>query len=260
MTDRLRQQWEANAAAFAALIGGQGTPHHREILNPCVEQLLGDVKGLHLLDAGCGEGYLARHFAERGARVVGVDFSPKLIEICRRQSERLAIEYHVGDICNLSFLKDGSFQRVLCNLVLLNVQHYDKALAEFYRVLEPTGFLVFSIVHPAFNIYGPGRWELTEKDPKTGRRTGRYFVVDQYFEEKEYFARWTTRTGEDFPQEISFFHRPISSYTAALFKAGFQLLAMEEPKPATNNPFFEREQRIPFFLVFKARKPKRETA
>jgi len=255
MTDRLRQQWEANAAAFAALIGGQGTPHHREILNPCVEQLMGDVKGLHLLDAGCGEGYLARYYAERGARVVGVDFSPKLIDLCQQQSKKLAIEYHVGDICNLSFLKDRSFQRVLCNLVLLNVEHYDKALAEFYRVLEPTGFLVFSIVHPAFNIYGPGKWELTEKDPKTGRRTGRYFVVDRYFEEMEYSARWSSRTGEDFPQEFSFFHRPISSYAAALFRAGFHLAALEEPKPVTSSPFFEREQRIPFFLVFKAVKP-----
>jgi hypothetical protein len=81
--------------------------------------------------------------------------------------------------------------------------------------------------------------------------------MDHYFEEKEYFARWTTRTGEDFPQEFSFFHRTISSYAAALFKAGFQLAALEEPKPVTDNPFFERERRIPFFLVFRALKPHR---
>ncbi len=43
--------------------------------------LLGDVAGLDVLDAGCGEGYLSRILAARGARVTGVELSPRLVEL-----------------------------------------------------------------------------------------------------------------------------------------------------------------------------------
>jgi 2-polyprenyl-3-methyl-5-hydroxy-6-metoxy-1,4-benzoquinol methylase len=59
MTDHLRSQWQDNARAYSQLIEGKGTPHHREILNPCIERLMGEVQGQRILDAGCGEGYLS---------------------------------------------------------------------------------------------------------------------------------------------------------------------------------------------------------
>ncbi len=76
----MREQWESNAEAFSDLIDGEGTPHHRKILNPCVEVLLGDVVGKKLLDAGSGEGYLARYYAKKGADVIAIDLSQRLIE------------------------------------------------------------------------------------------------------------------------------------------------------------------------------------
>ncbi|MFW9830953.1 MAG: class I SAM-dependent methyltransferase [Candidatus Thorarchaeota archaeon] len=257
MTDTLYTQWEANAKAYAQLINDKGTPHHREILNPCIEQLLGEVQGKHLLDAGCGEGYLSRVFAKKGAKVVGVDFSPNLIAISRKKSEGFDIDFQVGNICNLDSLVDNQFDCILCNLVLLNVECLDTALQEFHRVLKPEGFLVFSVVHPAFNVYGPGRWEMGKKDSLTNRRLGLFFVNDNYFVEMEFQARWKSRSGQGFPQKFSFFHRTISTYMTSMMQAGFHVVAFEEPRPITDNPFFEREFRIPFFLVIKAEKPKR---
>ena len=254
MKDDLLEQWEANAKAFTALINNKGTPHHREILNPCIERVMGNVAGKRLLDAGCGEGYLARHYARRGAQVVGVDFSSSLIDICKKMSKDLEIKFHVGDICDLNFIHNAQFHLILCNLVLLNVDCYEAALQEFHRVLKAKGSLIFSIVHPAFNIYGPGRWKLGEKNRKTQRRKGHHFIIDDYFIEKEYRVRWKSLSGEEFPQEFSFFHRTISSYIRALRKAGFTITALEEPQPVTDNPFFERESRIPFFLVLRAEK------
>ena len=181
MNDRFHSQWQANANEYARLINGKGTPHHREILNPCIERLMGDVKGRLILDAGSGEGYLSRFYARRGAQVVGVDFSENLIKIRKKQSESLPIEFIVGNICNLQELSSEDFDIVLCNLVLLNLECVEESLREFHRLLRPQGFLVFSIVHPAFNVYGPGRWELGEKDSTTGRRRGRYFVTENYY-------------------------------------------------------------------------------
>jgi len=254
MDERIDEQWETNAEVFASLIDGTGTPHHREILNPCVDRLLGDVNGKKLLDAGCGEGYLSRHYADKGAIVTGVDTSRKLIDICKKLAAQEEVSYDVGNICNLQFISDSAFDLVLCNLVLLNVACLPESLGEFNRVLRPGGILVFSVVHPAFNVYGPGSWEVGKKDQKTRRKAGQYFKVDRYFDEKEYLRYWRTRKGEKFPKQFSFYHRTISTYVDALISAGFSLVSLEEPRPVSDNAFFDRERRIPFFIVFKAEK------
>jgi hypothetical protein len=93
-----------------------------------------------------------------------------------------------------------------------------------------------------------------ERDSETRRRRGLFFKVDQYFEEKEYQSVWKTREGEEFPQPISFFHRTLSTYANAVANAGLDIVTIEEPRPITEDEFFERENRIPFFLVLKARK------
>lgn len=255
MNERLRKQWEENAVAFSQLIGNKGTPHHRFILNPCVEELLGDVRGKRLLDAGCGEGYLSRFYARKGARVTGIDISPKLVQTARELSDGISdVSYQVGDICHLDSCKKEMFDLVLCNLVLLNLPCLDDALSGFHGVLVPGGYLVFSIVHPAFDFYGSGGWELTEKNPQTGRREGLFFKVDRYFDETEYMRYWKTREGEKFPEPFSFYHRTLSTYLNTLLSVGFELSSFKEPQPREQMDFFERESRIPFFVVIEARR------
>ena len=252
MEKHIREQWERNAEVFTDLIDGKGTPHHRVILNPCVERLLGDVRNRWLLDAGCGEGYLSRYYSERGAIVTGVDISSNLIEVAKKLGGE--IEYRVADICNLDGIPNDSFDIVLSNLVILNIPCLEAALSEFIRVLKKHGHLVFSIVHPAFNFYGPGAWQMGEKDPDTNRHKGLYFKVDHYFDEREYQRYWKTQAGEKFPEQISFFHRTLSTYLNTLSSVGFRLLEFAEPRPIDDSAFFDREERVPFFAVFKAEK------
>lgn len=254
MTDRFWTQWQDNAKAYAELIEGMGTPHHREILNPCIEQLMGQVMGCRILDAGCGEGYLSRFYSKKGASVVGVDFSKNLIEIAKHETAGLQVEFKEGDLCNLKDFGGQEFDIVLCNLVLLNLECLTESLREFHRVLRPNGFVVLSIVHPAFNVFGPGRWKLGDKNPQSRRREGQYFVTGDYFLEKEFQAYWKTRAGEEFPQPFSFFHRTISTYVNAIIQTGFRLLEFKEPQPKSDDKFFDRERRVPFFLVIKAEK------
>jgi ubiquinone/menaquinone biosynthesis C-methylase UbiE len=256
MDERIREQWESNAEAFSGLIDGEGTPHHKKILNPCVEKLLVDVKGKQLLDAGCGEGYLSRHYAKKGAVVTAIDLSQRLIETSEQltEIEGVSVDYRVDNVCYIESVPNAEFDIVLSNLVLLNVPCLNDALNEFHRVLKLGGILVFSIVHPAFNFYGPGSWQMGKKDPETDRRVGIFFKVDQYFEEKEYERYWKTKKGDQFPEPISFFHRTLSTYLNSLASVGFQLLEFVEPQPVDDDQFFDRERRIPFFAVFKAMK------
>ena len=50
-----------------AFTGAMATGHRLVLLNPALFQLLPDVKGKRVLDAGCGEGYLSRKLARLGA-------------------------------------------------------------------------------------------------------------------------------------------------------------------------------------------------
>ena len=252
----MRGLWNSIAEDYANLIANRGTPHHHDILNPCVEQLLGDVKGKDFLDAGCGEGYLARHYAQKGAVVTGLDISSILIEKADEisKNEDIDVNFQVGDVCNLTEIEGSSFDFVLCNLVLLNIPCLTEALTEFHRILNDDGILVFSIVHPAFDFYGPGKWEMGEKNPESNRREGLFFKVDHYFNEREFQQYWKTREGVKFAKPIIFYHRTLSSYFEGINNAGFTLVSFKEPLPVTDSEFFQRERRIPFFAVFKVKK------
>ena len=62
---------------------------------------LGDLRGKRVLDAGCGTGAASQAMAEAGAKVVGVDISPSLIEIAqKRLPEHLAeqVTFEAGDM------------------------------------------------------------------------------------------------------------------------------------------------------------------
>jgi SAM-dependent methyltransferase len=61
-------------------------------------QIVGEVSGLTVLDAGCGEGYLSRILMHRGAHVTGIDISPRLVEMVRAKDPAGNITYQVADL------------------------------------------------------------------------------------------------------------------------------------------------------------------
>jgi len=92
-----------------------------------------------VLDAACGTGDLALADLRAGAaRVVGVDFSERMLELAARKSS--AIEWVQGDLCRLPF-PDGSFQAVTIGFGLRNVADREGALRELRRVLALGGRL-----------------------------------------------------------------------------------------------------------------------
>ena len=74
--------------------------------NKIKKELAGIIKkDMAVLDLGCGTGVTTRYIAELGAKVVGVDLSPKLIEFARANSNHKNIKYFVGDITDYNFNK-----------------------------------------------------------------------------------------------------------------------------------------------------------
>src|SRR5215469_3907169 len=93
------------------------------ILTPLLAQL-GDVTGREVLDAGCGEGYLARILAARGAHVTGIDLSPRLIEMARAKDPDGAINYRVADLSLPQVALEGHFDSIGSYMVLNDVRDH----------------------------------------------------------------------------------------------------------------------------------------
>jgi ubiquinone/menaquinone biosynthesis C-methylase UbiE len=114
--------------------------------------LLGDVRGMRVLDLACGHGRIARELARRGARVAGVDISDALLDRARAAEveEPLGIRYLKGDVTSGAVLAGETFDGVTCNHGLADIDDLEGALATVARILRARGRFVFSILHPCF--------------------------------------------------------------------------------------------------------------
>ena len=68
----------------------------------------GKIKAGRALDLGCGTGTNSIYLAQHGFQVVGVDFSPKAIDMARRKARQagVAVDLYVNDVTRLDFLRD----------------------------------------------------------------------------------------------------------------------------------------------------------
>jgi arsenite methyltransferase len=106
---------------------------------------LGLRTGEHVLDVGCGPGFLCESIAEivgRDGTVTGIDISRDLIALCKRRNPLKWVSYVVGDAIQLSE-SDASFDVVTCTQVAEYVPDVGRVLSETFRVLRPGGRAVF---------------------------------------------------------------------------------------------------------------------
>jgi len=103
--------------------------------------------GVRALDVCCGTGDVTFALANRGATVVGLDFSAAMLEVAGRRQARLAslpagrVEFRQGDALALPFA-DGAFDVVTISYGLRNLADFQAGLRELTRVLAPGGRLL----------------------------------------------------------------------------------------------------------------------
>ena len=93
------------------------------------------------LDLACGTGDIAFALRASGARTVGLDITPRMVEIARAKSSAPGPHFLVGDMMALPFA-DASFDLVTTGYGIRNVPVIAPALREIHRVLRPGGMLL----------------------------------------------------------------------------------------------------------------------
>ena len=98
--------------------------------------------GTRALDLASGTGDIAFALAARGARVVGLDITHRMMELARQKPGAAGVVGFVtGDMTALP-CADAAFDLVTTGYGLRNVPRIEPALAEIHRVLRPGGLLL----------------------------------------------------------------------------------------------------------------------
>ncbi|WNW13018.1 methyltransferase domain-containing protein [Pseudomonas sp. DTU_2021_1001937_2_SI_NGA_ILE_001] len=100
-----------------------------------------------LLDAGCGQGKSFLHLQRvfQPTRIIGVDADPHSLEQSASEAARLGLDVElIGSDCASLPLPDASVDLLFCHQTFHHLVEQEQALAEFYRVLKPGGYLLFA--------------------------------------------------------------------------------------------------------------------
>jgi ubiquinone/menaquinone biosynthesis C-methylase UbiE len=251
----VKKTWNACGEAFDRFTTAADS-FSENIERPAVEQLIGDVTGLRLLDLGCGSGTFSVWFALRGALVTALDLSQTMISLAehRAQQQGVSAEFRVADIQEPLQFEASHFDLVFTGTALHYVENIDSLMAEVARVMKPKAKLIASILHPMSTarfaladcdeVEGPDPWE------------GWYFgsplrsIETPWLEFGEVAAEG---------RRISCYHHTVADYFNAISSAGLTITALLEPKPSAefaskNADRYYEAMRTPVFLIFKAEK------
>lgn len=180
---------------------------------PQVMALCEPLAGKHVLDLGCGEGYCSRMLRRRGAEVVGLDVSERMIELARQAelAQPLGIRYDTADAVTAD-LGNASVDLVVAVFLFnyLGVDQMHKTMANVHRMLRPGGSFVFAVPHPAFAFM---------REPAAPF----YFDIGSagYFSDRNslFSGRIWKRDGSAL--DVQLVHKTLEDYFEGLRKAGF---------------------------------------
>ncbi len=230
---RVIAAWD-EAADHLEGFGAEGDFARQHLLNPTIFTLAGSLVGKRVLDAGCGEGYLSRMLARRGAHVTGVEPAARLYALCAAHERRepLGVTYHQGDLVELT-LPPQSFDLVIANMVLMDIPDYHGAVRALCAVMRPGGDLIITLLHPCFE------------------QSGAQWPAQRAVETREYLAEFER------PQTFAtLFHRPLSAYINLLLECGLALRRVVEPRlpDGVTLDGNDRDAHVPSFIALHAEK------
>jgi SAM-dependent methyltransferase len=185
---------------------------NRWYARPAVLDLLGDVAGRRILDAGCGSGPLLAELMERGASAAGFDASQAMIGLARNRLGDEA-DLEVADLTRPLPYDSEAFDDAVAMLVLHYLEDWSQPLSELRRVLKPGGRLVVVVNHP---VIPPVMYPSID-----------YFATVPNAEEYDFDGVSAT---------LTIWYRSLSAMSDAFTAGGFRISAISEPPVAPDTP------------------------
>lgn len=229
---KILEAYEAMAEKYNEYIDIK--PHNAYYDRPNTLQLLPEeVNGKIILDAACGPGKYAEILINRGAKIIGFDFSPKMIALAKNRNTKGT--FFVHDLSDkLTMINDKLCDIVLCTLALHYIENWNSTIIEFHRVLKKDGILVISIEHPFFDFM--------------------LYNSTKYFEIENAKYIWK---GFGQPTEVNSFRRPLNECITPLTDNGFYIDKLVEPKPTkefelADPKHFKELNEFPSFMCIRA--------
>lgn len=239
-----RERWQANSEYWVKVIRERRDRYRTEVTDPALLDAVGPCEGLRVLDAGCGEGYLARELAARGAEVVGADSCRGLVTAAGAAGRSGPAAFTCASVDALP-LRAEAFDLVVCNHLFSHLHDPAPAIGEFARVLRSGGRLVILTLHPCFYTAN------SERGATGGVPASAYFTrrgVDQHFDVD----------GLRSPAMITSWLRPLEFYATTLREAGFVVTDLREPRPSEEqreaDPWWRDAFPAALFLLLAAEK------
>lgn len=243
--EEVRDFWNRVAGDWRTQVGDHGDSNRLLNSDPVLWKFAGEVKGLSVLDAGCGTGYLSAKLRDRGALGTSIDLSERMIAIAR--ADHPDVDFRVDSCSELATIDDAHFDLVIANYVLMDTPDLGATMKAFHRVLKPGSAAVLVFSHPCFP---QGRATVAGEEAC-------YYWSFPYFEPR----KCTDPPWAHFQSEFIWFHRPLSDYWKAFTAAGFAVVDFEEPRISPDRYHLaENEKRLhsgktrPFSVAFKLQK------
>lgn len=140
--ERRRSETRAYFNRMAGRLGRPPCPGRGwAAVGPLLARLLPPVT---IADLGCGEGWLSQLLAERAARVIAVDISPRMVAFAAREARKrnyTNLEFRLGDLQNPP-ISPSSVDIAVLSQALHHAPSPSAALAAAFRILREGGTLV----------------------------------------------------------------------------------------------------------------------
>ena len=210
---------------------------------PILDDLIGDLTNLRILDLGCGNAQFGSEALPQGCRsYVGIDGSRNMIALAQAMLAGTsgAVERATIEAWNYP---THQFDLVISRLALHYVEDIRPVFTNVFQALVDKGRFIFSVEHPVITSCDRA-WQTD------GPR--QHWIVDDYFETGTRRTHWM---GGD----VIKYHRTVEDYFMELRQAGFEVDEVRESKPRpalfTDEATYARRKRIPLMLFFSAHRP-----
>lgn len=202
--DRQQASWVANAEAWTSAVRTGQIASRRNGTDAAIVEACRIVGAMRVLDVGCGEGWLSRALASRGADVLGTDASEPLIDAARAAGQARYQVASYADLIDRPEVAPGPFDVIVCNFALLD-EDLVPLLSALRGRLHLRGRLVVQTVHPVAAMGADG-------------------YVDGWQEER--FAAF----GGGFSAPMPWFFRTFATWHRTVRDSGLALRELREPR------------------------------